>query len=55
MNMATFLIGAGLSAAGTFRVVQLVYRNNPDRSNREAIGVTAPAFTLIGLLVVFYS
>jgi hypothetical protein len=55
MNMATFLIGAGLSAAGTFRVVQLIYRNNPDRSNREAIGVTAPAFTLIGLLVVFYS
>ena len=54
MNTATFLIGAGLSAAVTFRVVQLIYRNNPDRSKREAIGVTAPAFTLIGLLVVFY-
>jgi len=54
MNTATFLIGAGLSAAVTFRVVQLIYRNNPDRSRREAIGVTAPAFTLIGLLVAFY-
>lgn len=54
MNSAVFLIGAGLSAAVTFRVVQLVYRNNPDRSNREAIGITAPAFALIGLLVGFY-
>jgi hypothetical protein len=54
MNSAVFLIGAGLSAAVTFRVVQLIYRNNPDRSKREAVGITAPAFALIGLLVGFY-
>jgi hypothetical protein len=54
MNAAVFLVGAVLSAVVTFRVVQLVYRNNPDRSKREAIGVTVPAFTLIGLLVGFY-
>jgi hypothetical protein len=54
MNATVFLVGAAMSAVVTFRVVQLVYRNNPDRSKREAIGVTAPAFTLIGLLVGFY-
>ncbi|TKS59274.1 MAG: hypothetical protein EWM72_02286 [Nitrospira sp.] len=54
MNSAIFLVGAGLSAGVTFRVVQLIYRNNPDRSKREAVGVTAPAFVLIGLLVGFY-
>jgi hypothetical protein len=54
MNAAIFLAGAGLSATVTFRVVQLIYRNNPDRSKREAVGVTAPAFALIGLLVGFY-
>ena len=54
MNVAVFLIGAGLSAAVTFRVVQLVYRGNPDRSRLDAVGVTAPAFALIGLLIGFY-
>jgi hypothetical protein len=54
MNAAIFLVGAGLSAAVTFRVVHLIYRNNPDRSKREAVRVTAPAFGLIGLLVGFY-
>ncbi|MDH4186237.1 MAG: DUF2914 domain-containing protein [Nitrospira sp.] len=54
MNTVVFLAGAGLSAAVTFRVVELIYRNNPDRSKREAIGVTVPAFALIGLLVGFY-
>ncbi len=54
MNRFVFLAGAALSAAVTLRVVQLVYRNNADRSRREAIGVTAPAFALIGLLVGFY-
>ena len=54
MNAAIFLCGAGLSAVVTLRVVQLIYRNNPDRSRREAMGVTAPAFGLIGLLVGFY-
>lgn len=54
MNSVIFLIGAGLSATVTLRVVQLIYRKNPDRSKREAVGVTAPAFALIGLLVGFY-
>ena len=54
MNAVIFLIGAGLSAAVTLRVVHLIYRNNPDRSKREAVGVTAPAFALIGLLVGCY-
>lgn len=54
MNTVVFLTGAGLSAAVTLRVVQLIYWNNPERSHREAVGVTAPAFALIGLLVGFY-
>ena len=54
MNAVVFLAGAGLTAVVTFRVVHLIYRNNPDRSKREAVGVTAPAFALIGLLVGFY-
>lgn len=54
MNAAVFLAGAGLTAVVTFRVVHLIYRSNPDRSKREAVGVTAPAFALIGLLVGFY-
>jgi hypothetical protein len=54
MNAAVFLAGAALSFGVTFRVVQLIYRNNPDRSRREAVGVTAPAFAVIGLLVGFY-
>jgi len=54
MNAVIFLIGAGLSAAVTLRVVHLIYRNNPDRSKREAVGVAAPAFALIGLLVGCY-
>jgi len=54
MNLFVFLAGAMLSAAVTFRVVQLIYRDNPDRSRREAISVTTPAFALISLLVGFY-
>jgi hypothetical protein len=54
MNVAVFLAGAGLSAGVTLRVVQLIYRGNKDRSKSEAIGVTVPAFALIGLLVGFY-
>jgi hypothetical protein len=54
MNTFVFLVGAALSAAVTFRVVHLVYRSNPDRSRREAVGVTAPAVALIALLVGFY-
>lgn len=54
MNTAIFLLGAGLSGMVTFRVIQLIYWNNPERSKREAVGVTVPAFALIGLLVGFY-
>ena len=54
MNTAIFLAGAGLSATVIFLVVQLIYWNNPERSKREAVGVTAPAIALIGLLVGFY-
>jgi len=54
MNAAIFLTGAVLSGVVTLRVVQLIYHNNPDRSRREAVGVTAPALALIALLVGFY-
>jgi Protein of unknown function (DUF2914) len=54
MNAAVFLTGGGLSVVVTLRVVHLIYRNNPDRSRREAVAVTGPAFALIGLLVGFY-
>lgn len=54
MHAAVFLTGAALSAAVTLRVVQLIYRDNPDRSRREAVGVVAPAFAMITLLVGFY-
>lgn len=54
MNVLVFLAGAGLSAVVTFRVVQLIYRNNPDRSRGEVFRVAIPAFALIGLLVGFY-
>jgi hypothetical protein len=54
MNVLVFLAGAVLSGIVTFRVVQLIYRNNPDRSRREALGVSVPAFAVIALLVGFY-
>jgi Protein of unknown function (DUF2914) len=54
MNTAMFLIGAIVSVAVIFRVVQLVYRDNAVRSTQEAIGVTAPAVALIAALVGFY-
>ncbi len=54
MNATIFVIGAMLSVAVVLRVAQLIYRNNPDRSQREAIGMTVPAAALIGMLVGFY-
>ena len=54
MNVVVFLAGALLSVAVTFRVVHLIYRDNPDRSRREAVGITTPAVALIGLMVGFY-
>ena len=49
-----FLLGAVLSAGVTLRVVQLIYRRNPERSRKEAILVGGPAIALIGILVGFY-
>lgn len=54
MNAAIFVLGAIVSVAVILRVAQLIYRNNPERSRGEAIGVTVPAAALIGLLVGFY-
>lgn len=54
MNAIIFVVGAMLSVAVVLRVAQLIYRNNPDRSRREAIGMTVPAAALIGTLVGFY-
>ena len=54
MNAAIFVIGAMLSVGVVLRVAQLIYRNNPERSRREAIGMTVPAAALIGTLVGFY-
>jgi hypothetical protein len=54
MNAVIFVLGAIVSVAVILRVVQLIYRNNPERSRREAIGVTVPAAILIGMLVGFY-
>lgn len=54
MNAAIFVIGAIMSIAVTLRVAQLIYRDNPNRSQGEAIGVTVPAAALIGMLVGFY-
>ncbi len=54
MNAIVFLAGAALSLVVVFRVVQLIYRDNPDRSRREAVSVTGPAFALIGALIGFY-
>jgi hypothetical protein len=54
MNSVVFMVGAVLSAGVTFRVVQLIYRNNPARSRLDAVGVAGPAFALIGLLIGFY-
>jgi hypothetical protein len=54
MNVAIFAIGAILSVGVIVRVAQLIYRNNPDRSRDEGVGVTVPAAALIGVLVGFY-
>jgi hypothetical protein len=54
MNAVVFVIGAIVSVAVVMRVAQLIYRNNPDQSRRDAIGMTVPAAALIGMLVGFY-
>ncbi len=54
MNSGIFLIGAVVTVAVILRVVQLIYRNNSERSSQEAIQVTIPAVALIAGLVGFY-
>lgn len=54
MNAVVFLVGAGVSVAVTLRVVQLIYRNNPERSRQEVIRVTVPTVACIVLLAGFY-
>lgn len=49
-----FLLGAGLSVVVTLRVVHLIYKDNRERSAREAMGTSVPGIALIGLLVGFY-
>lgn len=54
ISTAIFLLGAGLSAVVTWRVVRLIYKDNPERSAQEAMGTGASGLALIGLLVGFY-
>ncbi len=54
MNVVVFLIGAGVSVAVSLWIVQLIYRNNPERSRQEATRVTVPTVACIALLVGFY-
>ena len=49
-----FLLGATLSVGVTLLVVQLIYRRNPDRSQKNVVSVGGPAIALIGLLIGFY-
>ena len=54
MGTWVFLLGAIVSAVVTLRVVHLIYHRNPERSQKEALMVGAPAVALICLLVGFY-
>ena len=49
-----FLMGAVMSIGATFRVVQLIYQRNSERTKREGLLTAAPGVALIGLLVGFY-
>jgi hypothetical protein len=55
MNTVVFLIGAGLSAAVTIKVVRLIYQEQQSApSRREVVWTTLPAIGLIVVLVGFY-
>jgi hypothetical protein len=55
MNTWVFLIGAGLSAAVTIKVVRLIYhQQQPGPSRREEVWTSFPAIVLIVVLVGFY-
>jgi len=54
MNTWVFLIGAGLSAAVTIKVVRLIYQQQPVPSRWEEARTSLPAIVLIVVLVGFY-
>lgn len=54
MNTWVFLIGAGLSAAVTLKVVELIYQGRPTASRWEPVLSGLPALGLIVVLVGFY-
>lgn len=55
MNTWVFLIGAGLSAAVTIKVVRLIYQQQQrEPSRREEVWTSFPAIVLIVVLVGFY-
>jgi hypothetical protein len=55
MNTIVFLIGAGLSAAVTIKVVRLIYQHQqPAPSRWEEVWTSLPAIALIVVLVGFY-
>ncbi|MEO8047943.1 MAG: DUF2914 domain-containing protein, partial [Nitrospirota bacterium] len=49
-----FLLGAALTVGVTLLVVQLIYRRNPDPSQKKMVSVGGPAIAFIGLLIGFY-
>jgi hypothetical protein len=49
-----FLLGAVMSVGATLRVVQLIYRQNSERTKREGVVTAGLGVALIGLLVGFY-
>jgi len=55
MNTVVFLIGAGLSAAVTIKVVRLIYQQQePVSSRQNVVWTSLPAIVLILVLVGFY-
>ena len=54
MSRVVFLIGVALSGLVTWRIVELLYRERPDSSRREAALAAAPAFGVLCLVVVLY-
>jgi len=54
MNTWIFLLGAGLSAAVTLKVVELIYRGRPTASRWEPVLSGLPALGLLVVLVGFY-
>ena len=54
MNTWVFLLGAGMSAAVTLKVVELIYRGRPTTSRWEPVLSGLPALGLIAVLVGFY-